>query len=219
MNTDTYVYTLLYVCCTCVVVFVIALSEYDIAVVQDKIVSYAKRNSRKQLLEALQPFQAQVSPDEEGNMATQVEVEAVRDGSGVEVVSGAAPSLQVSNDLSATTETDTAQQDFDRQSLTEEPASTPKPEPAPLRSFPSVSQQRHEILTERRAPGRNEVAAPNGGQSGLRSQQGLLELLRQHPELLDQRRDQLNITHEVCTHQVYCSHLLCESVHKEAQHT
>ena len=184
-------------CCTCVVVFVIALSEYDIAVAQDKIVSHAKRNSRKQLLEALQPFQAQVSPNEEGSMATQVEVEAIRDGSGVEVVAGAAPSVQVSNDLSATTETDTAPQDFDRQSLTEEPPSTPKPEPAPLPSFPSVSQQRREILTERRAPSRNEVAAPSGGQSGLRP--GLLDLLRQHHGLLDPRRDQLNITHEVCT--------------------
>lgn len=174
-------------------------------VVQDKIVSHGKKNSRKQLLEVLQPFQACDAPNGEGRVASQVEV----------MDFFAAPSdAQVSNDLSDTTETDKAQHDFDQQSLTEVLSSTPEPEHAAWPSSPSVHPPR-QVTTEESILGRSETAAHEGTvenseiQTRLgRSELGVHELLEQLPQMFDFRRDQLNVLQQVSHLSVYeCSHL------------
>ena len=176
-------------------------------VVQDKIVSHGKKNSRKQLLEALQPFQACVAPNGEGRAASQVEVMDI----------SAAPSVaQVSNDLSDTTETDKAQRDFDQQSLTEMLSTTPEPEHAARPSSPSVHPPR-QATTEESILGRNERAAPHERkvenseiQTRLgRSELGEQELLRQLPQMFEFRRDQLNVLQQVSHLPNVIQHLPC----------
>jgi len=182
---------------------------------QDNIVSHGKRNGRKQLLAALQPFQAHVAPNDEKHGATPVEVVAIADGSKVGVVDSVAKAspLQKSNDLSAAMETDWEQQDFDPQSLTEVPTSVPAPKPPPLPASTSMPQQR-QAATEERASDRNESMTSYRGQSvdsGRRSERSELELMQllRQSDMFHARRDQLNLQSEVCCIPNKCTNTNC----------
>lgn len=171
--------------------------------------SYARKNSRKQLLEALQPFQACVSPNDDRRLDSHVEVMDM----------SAAPSAaQVSNDLSDATETDKAQHGFDKQSLTEVPTATAEPEPVPLPTMQSVPQPRQSDAEEQ-IFGMNERAGSHEGKGVSFAFQDFLE--RRHEfdlhELLGQlghqpelRPDQLNIMQQVCyVPNQYTDHTAC----------
>lgn len=156
--------------------------------------SYARENSRKQLLEALQPFQACVPPNNEERLASHVEVLDM---------SASLSSAQMSNDLSDATETDKAQVGFDKQSLTEVPTSKVETEPARAPTTPSVHvpMQLHaeeQIFGMNEKAGRRERRDAHFTLEDLiegRHEFGLRELLGQ---LGHSQHEQLSVLQQVC---------------------